>query len=254
VVSHQSWYFDPGTRPGFTALIKLNACRFVHNVCASHAIAAALRVPSKVVPDAYRSAIFHPRGDVARDRDLIFVGRLVSDKGADLLVHALKRLEGRGLRPSLTIVGDGVERGALGALCASLCLGSAPDFVGWKTPAQTAKLLCRHKILVVPSRWQEPFGIVALEGIACGCAVVGSSGGGLPEAIGPCGALFPNGDAAALAEALHGLLSDSAQRESLAANAVDHLPRFDEAGLVREYLALLDAIHHPARTGTWASP
>ena len=36
------------------------------------------------------------------------------------------------------------------------------------------------------------FGVVALEGIACGCVIVGSEGGGLEEAIGPCGVTFPN--------------------------------------------------------------
>jgi glycogen(starch) synthase len=56
--------------------------------------------------------------------------------------------------------------------------------------------------MVVPTRIKEGFGVVALEGIACGCVVVDSMPGGFPEAIGRCGTTFPNGDASALAEVL----------------------------------------------------
>jgi glycosyltransferase involved in cell wall biosynthesis len=61
-------------------------------------------------------------------------------------------------------------------------------------------------VLVVPSRWEEPFGMVALEGIACGCLVVGSASGGLPDAIGSCGVTFKNGDAVDLSRAIREVL------------------------------------------------
>src|SRR2546430_13578700 len=60
-------------------------------------------------------------------------------------------------------------------------------FAGPKRGAELAEILNRHQILVVPSRYDEPFGVVALEGIACGCVVVGSSGGGVPPGLGRCG-------------------------------------------------------------------
>ena len=47
--------------------------------------------------------------------------------------------------------------------------------------------LNRHEIMVVPSRWNELFGVVALEGMACGCAMLVSDGGGLPDAVGYAG-------------------------------------------------------------------
>jgi glycosyltransferase involved in cell wall biosynthesis len=66
----------------------------------------------------------------------------------------------------------------------------------------------RHKILVVPSKWPEPFGIVALEGLACGCKVICSSEGGLPEAVGEFGVLFKNGSVDELAIAMENILNN----------------------------------------------
>jgi glycosyltransferase involved in cell wall biosynthesis len=72
-----------------------------------------------------------------------------------------------------------------------------------------AEILNAHKVLVVPSLWNEPFGVVALEGMACGCMVVGSAGGGLKDAIGPGGFTFPNGDIETLADCLIKALYDA---------------------------------------------
>jgi glycosyltransferase involved in cell wall biosynthesis len=103
---------------------------------------------------------------------------------------------------------------------------------------ELVKLLQEHKILVIPSRYDEPFGVVALEGIACGCVAVGSSGGGLPEAIGSCGVTFPNGDANALAQALEQLLRQPDEQRRLTANAPQHLARFHPTVIAEAYLAL----------------
>ena len=131
-----------------------------------------------------------------------FVGRLVSEKGmVDLLSRPCHLRTHAVCSPSLTIVGAGPEFTALQELAAR----SEPRTTKSPLAVRNATRRCANsfgstKILVVPSRYDEPFGVVALEGIACGCVVVGSAGGGLPEAIGPCGLTFPNGDATALAE------------------------------------------------------
>jgi glycosyltransferase involved in cell wall biosynthesis len=75
-------------------------------------------------------------------------------------------------------------------------------FLGSLRGEALAQELNRHEIMVVPSRWKEPFGIVALEGMACGCKLVGSDGGGLPDAIGPGGITFKRGDVNDLARAI----------------------------------------------------
>jgi glycosyltransferase involved in cell wall biosynthesis len=193
-----------------------------------------------VIPNPYDDGVFKNNTGGARDEDLIFVGRLVSDKGADGLLQALSLLKRRGIRPRLTIVGDGPERDVLERLAQELELKAQIDFVGVKAPADIAGLLTRHKILVVPSLWNEPFGIVALEGIACGCAVLGSNGGGLPEAMGPCGLTFERGNAGDLADKIEMLLGDLELRSTLQTNADWHLRKHQPAAVAARYLDVIE--------------
>jgi glycosyltransferase involved in cell wall biosynthesis len=175
-----------------------------------------------VIPNSYDDAQFCDAGR-QRPKDLVFLGRLVSDKGANVLLDALGELRRRGLRPTLTIIGDGPERSRLVSQIQALGLDGQVTFAGWQNQEQIARTLNEHKILVVPSLWNEPFGIVALEGAACGCVVVGSSGGGLPEAIGPCGLTFPNGDHQRLAAILGELLANPEKLDEYCQAAPAHL-------------------------------
>jgi glycosyltransferase involved in cell wall biosynthesis len=156
---------------------------------------------------------------------------MVSDKGYDLLLGALRRLAERGVERRLTMVGEGPERGRLEGMAAGL----AVRFAGVLRGEALAAELRRHRVLVVPSRWDEPFGVVALEAIACGCAVIGSSGGGLPEAIGPCGVTFPNGEVGALMDCLEHLPepAEAARREQ-------HLAGHRAAVVGARYLRVLE--------------
>ena len=196
--------------------------------------------PSEVIPNPYDDTAFVEDIHSSRERDLVFVGRLVSDKGVDLLLEALALLRERGLEPALTIVGGGPEESALKARVDELKLAGQVCFAGVRRGADLTAVLNRHRILVVPSRWNEPFGIVALEGMACGCVVVGSEGGGLPEAIGPGGVTFPNGDVAALAERLAMLLTHPEQLAHYQSAGRAHLARHRPDAVATAYLHVLE--------------
>lgn len=240
VVSHHSWYRQPTGEVAWRDRLKRRLLRrAAASIAVSQAMAADLDVPSAVIPNAYRDDLFRRLPETPRDRDLIFVGRLVSDKGVDVLLDALARLAAEGLTPRLAIVGEGPERPRIAAQAARLGLADRVDLLGTRTGEELARLLNEHRILVVPSRYEEPFGIVALEGIACGCVVVGSAGGGLPEAIGPCGLTFPNGDAAALAGVLAGLLRDPRSGDGLTRHAAAHLARHTETRIGDRYAEVL---------------
>jgi glycosyltransferase involved in cell wall biosynthesis len=88
--------------------------------------------------------------------------------------------------------------------------------------------------------WNEPFGIVALEGMACGCVVVGSQGGGLSEAIGPGGLTFANGDVGALTEALRRVLIDAGLQQQLREAGAQHARQHTVPQIARRYLAVLE--------------
>src|SRR5262249_3490861 len=141
------------------------------SISVSRAMAEDLGTPSVVILNAYRDHLFRTLPGVPRTRDLVFLGRLVSDKGVDLLLAALGRLAEDGLRPELTIVGDGPELPALYAQAQRLGLANQVEFTGTRTGDELVHLLNRHRIVVVPSRYNEPFGVAALEGTACGCVI-----------------------------------------------------------------------------------
>lgn len=240
-VSHNGWYSRADGRAGWQDRLKQRVARRAHNVSVSGAVAAHLSSPSVVIPNAYRDDLFRRLPEVARRKELVFLGRLVSDKGADLLPRVLAQLKTEGLCPRLTIVGGGPEEGRLRRQAKDLGVDGQTEFAGQKTGEELARLLNEHQIMIVPSRCREGFGIVALEGIACGCVVVGSESGGLKEAIGPCGVTFPNGDAAALARALKRLLTNERALASYRVRAGAHLARHSRESVARAYLEVFDS-------------
>jgi glycosyltransferase involved in cell wall biosynthesis len=208
ILIHQTWLPDQGPlRKRLAAAIKRFTCRLASNVTCSAAVGRELGLPHLVIPNTYDDSLFRLRPDVQRDQDLLFVGRLVSDKGIDLLVDALGRLAEEHFKPSLTIVGSGAEETALRNRVDELGLGRQITFAGSLRGEALAKAMNKHRIMVVPSRWQEPFGIVALEGLASGCRIVASNGGGLPEAAGPEAHLFDLDHPVSLDAALRAALS-----------------------------------------------
>jgi len=239
LVVHQTWLQNARGGVGWNNRIKQGLLRFVTNVTISKAVADGISGHSFVIGNPYNDKIFRLIPGIPRDKDLVFVGRLVSDKGADLLLHALKFLQADNLLPDLTIIGNGPEEENLRRLTTELTLDRQVTFAGQRSGAALAEVLNQHRVLVVPSRWAEPFGIVALEGIACGCVVVGSERGGLKEAIGPCGVTFENENVPALAGQLKRLLNDPHSQTSLRQQATEHLARFQAAAVAAAYLPLM---------------
>lgn len=231
-VTHQTWLNHDGG--GAAGRFKRAMLRSATNISVSTAIAESLPVSSRLIPNPYDADLFYVRREIPRTRDFLFVGRLVSDKGCDLLLDAVELLRRKGLRPSVTIVGEGPERARLEKRS-----GANVSFMGPLQGEQLARCYNEHRVLVVPSRWKEPFGIVALEGIASGCMVAGSSGGGLAEAIGPCGCIFESGCAVALAGGLQRLLAASSQE--FARHAEAHLKLHHPAVIARRYLEAFQA-------------
>jgi len=201
--------------------LKRQVMRFAdRRVYISEAVARHISLPGPVIPNPIRDDIFRTRDEVPRDREVLFLRALAESKGAR----------------QATIVGSGPEEPRLKQLAHDLGLGDRVVFAGARKGDVLAREMNRHRILVVPSVWEEPFGVVAVEGIACGCYVVASDGGGLPEAVGPCGTIFPRGDAPALA-ALLDLFGAHSPGIPPAIRAL-HLERFRQSKVAASYLEL----------------
>ena len=239
VITHAGSYARRPAGLDLVQRLKLAVVNRMTSVAISRFVADCFKTCSTIIPNPYDARLFTD-GSLTPERsgDLIFVGRLVSEKGLDILLASLARLRAEGLLPRLTIVGAGPELTAMQEMARNLGVSDQVTFTGPKRGAALAEILHRHKILVIPSRYDEPFGIVALEGIACGCVAVGSSGGGLPEAVGLCGVTFPNGDAKALASILGQVLRQPNECRRLLLNAPQHLAKFHPAVIANAYLTL----------------
>ena len=132
-----------------------------------------------------------------RKIDLLFAGQLIRGKGVQLLLAAMARMK---TPRTLDIVGTGNMEPKLRALAAQLGIADRVRFNGFQSNPQD--WMRAAKCVVVPSFWQEPYGLVAAEAVALGRPVVAFAIGGLPEACGGKATLVPPGDIDALADAL----------------------------------------------------
>jgi glycogen synthase len=228
-IAHHNWVDVQRGLPGW---LKRSALRLARNVAASQALADRLPVPAKVIPNPYRKEVFKAAASESRQKDLIFAGRLIRGKGAHVLIEALRELDQRGYRRELTIVGEGPALTELRRAAEGL----AVEFVGVRRNGELSDLLADHRILVVPSVDPEPFGIVAIEGLACGCVVVATRNAGLVEAVGTHGVLCEPGDPTSLANSI--LEADAASRRM--DGVAKHLARHDPESVAREYLKVLE--------------
>jgi glycosyltransferase involved in cell wall biosynthesis len=193
--------------------------------------------PSGHIPNPYADNVFRKIPDVRRAKDLLFVGRLVPAKGLDVLLNSLAILRDRQLLPNLSIVGTGPEERSLRRQAHDLGIMSQVEFLGPCRGEDLAVVMNQHRVLVVPSRPQPPetFGIVVVEAIACGCVVVGSRHGGLPESIGPCGLLFENENPHDLANCLSEILQDHVRQAEMQTLSFQHLTAFTRSAVVERY-------------------
>jgi glycogen synthase len=236
VVCTATWLTNPDGSVDLACKSKMWALRFATNIYISSAIRDHVGYPGHVIPNPYNSNAFKLIGGIPRARSLVFLGRLVSDKGCDVLIQSLAQLRNSGLALPLTIIGSGSEEARLKNLVAEKQLERLVQFVGALRGEALARELNRHQVMVVPSRWNEPFGVVALEGIACGCLVVGSAGGGLPDAIGLCGKTFKNGDPADLSNAIREVLELSETMQDMHATITTHLNHHRLEHIATRYL------------------
>lgn len=226
-------------------------------VCVSDALAGELsdRLPPglrpllRVVRNGVDVDAFRRRTPLERVGPLrvVFVGRMIPDKGADVLVEAVKRLG----RPDidLTLVGSSgfsatdplspYERAVRESLVE---LGGRARVRAFVPRAEVAAVLQQADVAVVPSRWPDPCPLSVLEGMAAGAAVVGSEIGGIPETVRGVGVLVPPGDVAALADALDGLASDESHRQRVARACLAHAETHSWARVSAQLHSTLEAL------------
>ena len=172
---------------------------------------------------------------------ILFVGRLMDVKGVSHLLRAIPLAAGKLGRPlTLTIAGDGPERGSIQDLARQLAL--PVEFAGWVDTEQRSDLLRQADLVAVPSLWPEPFGLVGIEAGCFGVPAVGFAVGGIPDWLiaGQTGELAP-GDpptVEGLAEAMLRALADPRHHQKLRVGAWEMAKQFS----LERHLAQLEPI------------
>jgi glycogen synthase len=234
---HQTPIAQPSGAVTWHARVKRLLLRRPYGLSISQYMADTVGAPSKVIMNPFADDTFFPMVNIEPKKDLLFVGRLVPAKGVDILIRALALLAVKGIKTQLSVVGSGAEEQNLRQLAGAMGVDRQVTFFGPRKGKDLAQAMNQHKILVVPSRPKPPeaLGIVALEGIACGCVAVGGRNGGLPEAIGPCGLLFESENVSDLANCLSRLLFDEELQREFRAAAPAHVSRFKRSAIVDDY-------------------
>jgi glycosyltransferase involved in cell wall biosynthesis len=198
----------------------------------------------EVVPNGVDLQTFRPAADWPRDGGyVLFVGRLVTQKGVEVLLRAFDAVLRRCPESRLVIAGEGDLELYLERVACHLGFPDRVRMVGWQTGAALVELYQRAQVVVVPSLY-EPFGIVALEAMACGRPVVASRVGGLAEVLEDTveGYLVPRGDHLELASRLAGLLLDPQLRERMGEAARRRAASFGWERTAQETLALYQGL------------
>lgn len=164
-----------------------------------------------VVPNFYDPEFTrHPSSGInilSDEFTILYVGRIRTEKGVDLLVDAAKKLDMAGI--SINIVGEGIVREELEAEVEEYNLTESIRFHGWVDQSNLSEFYKQSDVFVHPGRWPEPFGRTILEALQCDCPPVVSDIGAPPWIIEDIGEVFEPNNSTDLADKLHNLQKSS---------------------------------------------
>lgn len=176
-------------------------------------------IPHGIDPEAFRKRdASQLRRQLGLDGQFVvgYVGRIIREKGLDTLVSSLALLPKDCV---LLFVGSGPDRARLEAMIEAHSLSRRVRWVPWVASAEVADYMNAFDVFALPSRttprWQEYFGRVLIEAMACETCVVGSDSAEIPNVIGDAGLVFHEGNERELAERLRSLMDSSALRKKL---------------------------------------
>jgi glycosyltransferase involved in cell wall biosynthesis len=188
------------------------------------------------------------RNGSGRTPVVLYIGRLVPEKGQAVLLEAVAQLAGRGVDVELQLAGDGQLRSALERTAARLDIAGRVSFLGAVGQEDLRDLYERASVFCLPS-FAEGVPVVLMEAMAMGLPVVTTRIAGIPELVedGHSGLLVAPGRADELADSLASLLRRPELRQSLGVNGREAvLRRFDSEGSAAQLQALFSRLCPPS--------
>jgi phosphatidyl-myo-inositol alpha-mannosyltransferase len=239
------------SRPLLALLMRRIAYRIAVSDAARRTVAAQFPGPYDVIPngidiDRFRTPSRRPASFASDRRHVLFVGRLEPRKGLDHLIRAMRRVQARTPAVRLLIAGEGPDRPQLESLARTV--GTDVVFAGHVDDDALPGYFHASDVVCSPALGGESFGLVLLEAMACGKAVVASRIDGYAALTGEseCARLVTPGDADALAAALINLLDDDEVRRAVGERGAARAEGFDWGAIAHR----LESIYYnllPAR-------
>ena len=210
-------------------------------------------IPNGIDPDdlplGEESELARLRSEFAApdEKLVLLIGRLVYEKGFQIALEAMPELIERVPGTRFLVAGSGTHEDELKKQATELGLMEHGTFLGWIGDDVLHLLYRIADVCVVPSIY-EPFGLVALEAMASGCPCIVADTGGLREVVphGEVGLRFRTRDPEALGGMVERVLTDAELRESLIAEASEHVLRFDWSDVARRTAAVYEELARPA--------
>jgi spore coat protein SA len=219
-----------GWRPEMASLLKGVRVVFVSRALAEEALANCPDLESVEIlhngadPSVYHPAALRPARATPGPLKILFVGRLIPEKGVHVLLEAMQRLQERSIPAIARIVGSaGFAAGGKSDYIDRLIKATPPNvvFEDYKAGPAVADIYREADVFCCPSVWKEPCPLVLFEALATGLPIVASQVGGIPEILARGGGiLVPGDDAEALADALASLAGDGPRRADLSREAL----------------------------------
>ena len=176
--------------------------------------------------------ILHQHNISSDSKIILTIARNVWEKGIDDLILAVKLLLPENPNVHLIVIGNGPQHTSLQKLAKKLNIHDRVLFLKKVSYAQMSKYHNLADLFVLSSKptpkWQEQFGMVLIESMACQKCVISTTSGSIPEVIGAAGVLIPSANHFKLKDAIVGLLRDDKQRIQIASQARQRaLDKFD---------------------------
>lgn len=201
--------------PLLAALNKLDCVlcnsRYVKNQLVLNGVARDKVVVNPLFP----GGCLHPTGE-GESPEILFVGRIFVEKGVEYLLRACAQIPAPW---ALKIVGEGWDLERVKKISCELGIASKVEFLGWQPREKLGEYYAHCRLLVIPSVWPEPFGMIGLEALSFGKPVVAFNVGGIPDWLKDqeAGFLVKRADIDELALKIKLLLKDKALAERLGA-------------------------------------
>jgi glycosyltransferase involved in cell wall biosynthesis len=190
-----------------------------------------LKLPSKLTLQSAKNRI-------------LFMGRLVDDKGIFVLLEALSLLK-KELKFELILCGPPVEEEKVKLISKKLGIIDKISFRGFIREDELTKYYSHCDILILPSIRREGQGFVLIEAMAFGKPVIGSDDGGIPDAIGDAGIIVKKGDVKKLANAIRFLLTNKAAYKRYSSLAFERARKvFNQDKTISKYVSIYSKVMH----------